>query len=147
MREPATTVVDVEPIRLSALRPHDRAELGPNLNAVVLAEARGDFEVIVRSAHDLIEAALLRWENVHGVFRLVVGDVKIEISVPIHVGERRRRAPTARGESRHVGGLDEFSVTVVQEQPIGAAERGEEQIEIAITVDVNERSAERLSAL
>ena len=93
-----------------------------------------------------IERPLLWWIHVHGGAGLVIGDVQIEVPVAIHVGQRHRHAAGGRAEAGVLRPLGEAAVSVVEEQRDPAAERADEQIEVAVPVDVGEDGARRVAA-
>ena len=134
-------VVQVEPVGVRALLHRHHAVLGPVHGPVVLPEPGDDLEALAHLAHHLIERPLLRRIDVHRGPGLVVGDVEVEATVPVHVGERHGHAAAAGGESRLRRPLREDAVPVVHEQRHAAAQRADQQIEVAVPVHVGEHGA------
>ena len=141
-REVPRTVVQVETIRIRTLLHRHEVVFGSIHHPVVLAELGNDLEVVRADLVDhRIERPLLWWIHVHGGAGLVIGDVQIEVPVAIYVGQRHRHAAGGRAEPGVSGPLGEDAVAVVHEERDASAERADEQIEVAVTVDVGEHGA------
>ena len=94
----------------------------------------------------LIEGALLRRIDVHRGPRLVVGDVQVEVAVAVHIGQRHGHAAAGGAEPGLDGTLGEHAVAVVDEQRHSPAERADQEVQVAVAVDVGEHGAGRVAA-
>ena len=138
-REMPLAVVQIEGVRIGPLLHRHEVVLGPIHHAVVLAELGNDLPVSVAHLMDhAIERSLLRRIDVHRRAGLVIGDVEIEMPVAIYVGQRHRHAAGGRAEPGLLRPLGEDAVAVVHEERDASGERADEQIEVAVTVDVGE---------
>ena len=136
-------VVQVEAVRVRPLLHRDHAVLGPVHDSVVLAKLGDDLEAVAHLPDHPIERPLLRRIDVHGGPRLVVRHVQVEVAVAIYVGQRHGHAAAGRAEPGLRGPLGEHAVPIVDEQRHAPAERADEQVQVAVAVDVGEDGAGR----
>ena len=137
------TVVQIKPVRLATLGTNDSSVVEPGSQAVLLPEPWHDLEVVAHSLHDFVEGAFLRWEEIQGARYFIVRDVQVEVAIAIHICQRSRGAATLRGQAGSVSDFREPSPAVVEEETVRSTERSHHQVEIAIAVDVDERSTNR----
>ena len=145
-REMPGPVVDVELIRLGALRHAQPAHVRTDHELVVTAMFRQNL-VLLRTdlAHHLVESALLRRNRVVDAVRFVVRDVHRQPPAAVDVRHGDGRGPATDGVEPEIAPLGESPVAVVQEDRIRARGRQQNQIEVAIAIDVCKRRTGRVA--
>src|SRR5712664_530179 len=133
-------VVQVEEVRIGALYQAEASQISSIHHLVVLAVWLAHL-IAVRpeSARDPIEAAFLGRDAVDRRIGLVIGDIQIEVAVPVDVCDRDRHA--ARPVSQSPAFFREVAFPVVHKNGIGPAQGDEDQVLIAIAIDVRKRAA------
>ena len=109
---------------------------------VEFPQFRRDDEIAVLAALQVVDVEDLRRIEVVDLPRLVVGDIEVEVAVAIGVGQRRRRAPPRPGEARILQ-FREAARAVTEEDPVPAAVDRNHEIEVIVSIDVDERGASR----
>jgi hypothetical protein len=78
--------------------------------------------------------------GIGGVELQVVGDIEIEVAVEIQIPERRPHAPARIGDAGRLADVGEAPAAVVAKQLI-VAEPGQQQVLVAVAIDIAERHA------
>ena len=79
------------------------------------------------------------------MYALVVRDVQVERAVAIDVGEGDGRAALPGRVEAEVAPLGEVALAVVHENRVRPSRREQDQVEIAVAIDVGERGPGRIS--
>ncbi len=139
--ETAGPVIEVQRVGLRSFQPYRHGRRPPHLESVVLRELRDDLVRPVHPANHAAERAFRRRQQVANGGDLVVGGVEVEVAVVVDVGEGHGGGAAGGGEAAGGGGVGEVAGAVVEEQAVGAAQGGEQQVEVAVAVDVGEHGA------
>ncbi len=140
-------VVQVERIRIGALLKRYEVVLRPVHHAEIFPELGHDLVDVAHPPDHLVECAFFRRIDIQSRARFVVGHVEVEVAVAAHVAEGHRHAPGLRCEPRLSGPLREHAASVVHEQRHSAAQRADEQIEIAVSIYVGKDRARGLPSV
>ena len=141
--ELAVAIVDEEEIGIGALRAHDATEIGAVLDPILLHPLRLHRVAGRGLGDDLIEGTGLRRVRVERVADLVRGHVEVEVAVAINVSERHGGRGVTSDQAACCSTVGEVALAVVEPERDGAAVRADEQIGVAVVVDVGESRAGR----
>ena len=94
--------------------------------------------------HHLVERPLLRRDRVVDVVGLVVRDVHLEPAVAVDVRGGERGPTTSDRVEAEIAALGESSGTVIYEDRVRTGGREENQVEVAVAVEVDQRRAGRV---
>src|SRR5690606_1370583 len=131
--KPTTAIVQIKTIRLGTLYTKQPTCVGGQF--VVLLEFGHDAVPVLGRYDGTLEGVLPGWIDVVDRSCFVVADEQIEIAVAIDVREGDRRAAPIGAEPGFFGHIREAAAAVVKKDGIGPIHGGDEQIQIAITVD------------
>ena len=138
-------VVDVEVVRRRALRESHAAQIRPHDDLVVTRKGRHHLEAVLRQLpHDLVECALLRRNPVVDVVRFVVRHIEREPAAAVHISHGNRCPAAPRGVEPEVSALGKMPLAVVDKNRVGPGRGEQNQVEVAVTVNVGERRARRM---
>ena len=109
-------VVEEKEVGLRPLRPYEAAEIGARFDPVFLLPFIRHHHRLANLLQHLIEGALLWRVDVERVLCLVGGDVQIERTVAIHIGQRHRCRVVTTSQTAARGHIAEVAFAIVLKQ-------------------------------
>ena len=125
--KPSGAVVEKKLVRLAVLKHLAVDELDP-------AGERPAHSELAVDVDDVEFAAVLQ----HGL-GTVVDHVQVKIAVAVDVSQRERAAAEACADAGGCGDVGELAVAVVSKKPVRLPHGRDEQVEIAVSIDIRKR--------
>src|SRR5947207_14579635 len=73
----------------------------------------------------------------------IIRDVKVEVTVAVDVGQSERMATGLEDEPGRFGDVFEPAITAIEEAGVWTAQRTNDQVELAVSVDIGKNGAAR----
>ena len=137
--EAATAVVEVEMVRLCVFMPAQNSAV--DLQRIVVPEFGCDGIAITGLHHQFLESGLPWPVDVPDAPTLVVGDIEIEVTVPINIGQCGGGAAVAGSGREAAGQFGKAAGAIVEQEGVRSSQGGDQQVEIPVTIYVGQHGA------